>query len=97
MLRAREGQLMGKINLLEAEKSELEATVEIMQLEEPHSSDIEQLLKVHAFVWPTFLLYNYCHVMSFPSLLPYVIILLCMMSVFGILPVYVGNGQYTGM
>ena len=46
MLRAREGQLMGKIHSLEAEKSELEATVKIMQLEEPHSSDIEQLVKV---------------------------------------------------
>ena len=42
---------MGKINSLEGEKSDLEATVDklekqILQLEEPHPSDIEQLVKV---------------------------------------------------
>ena len=51
MLRAKDEQLMGKITLLEKEKSDLEVAVDklekqILQLEEPHPSDIEQLVKV---------------------------------------------------
>ena len=51
MLRAKDEQLMGKITSLEEEKSDLEVAVDklekqILQLEEPHPSDIGQLVKV---------------------------------------------------
>ena len=61
-------QLEGKIESLkslEVEKSDLEAAVEklqkqIMQMEETHSSDTEQLVKVYTFIWPTSLVYDMC-------------------------------------
>ena len=53
--KARELQLEDKLKSLEAEKSDLEATVEklqkqIMKLEEIHSSDIEQLVEVYTVI-----------------------------------------------